>query len=252
MGAKLYNIAKMSTATTGTGTITLGSASTGYLDFATAGVSNGDVITYVLEDGSAREIGRGTYTSSGTTLSRDTVLKSTNAGAKITLSGSAVVFITAAAEDITNAVVQMVNSQTTANTTTSTIIPHDNTIPQNTEGAQVLSLAITPTNSSNNLYIDVTIMVASSVTNEVIQYALFQDSTANAIAASAQRPAAANSLHTITFRYVMTAGTTSSTTFKVRFGPSVGTTTLTLNGESGAAVYGSVVNSSITISEIRV
>jgi hypothetical protein len=97
--AKLYNLARMSTATTGTGTITLGSAVTGWLSFAGSGVSNGETITYAIVDGVNREIGRGVYTSSGTTLSR-TVLKSTNSNNPISLSGSATVFITAAAEDI--------------------------------------------------------------------------------------------------------------------------------------------------------
>lgn len=96
--AKLYNIARMTTATTGTGTITLGSAATGFLSFAGAGVANGETVTYGIEDGSAREIGRGVYTSSGTTLTR-TVLKSTNSDAAISLSGTAQVFITAAKED---------------------------------------------------------------------------------------------------------------------------------------------------------
>lgn len=96
--AKLYNLARMSTATTGTGTITLGSAASGYISFATAGVQDGDSITYAIEDGANREIGRGTYTASGTTLTRS-VLKSTNAGSAINLSGSAQVFITNAAED---------------------------------------------------------------------------------------------------------------------------------------------------------
>lgn len=96
--AKLYNLARMTTATTGTGTITLGSAATGFISFATAGVSDGESITYAIEDGNNREIGRGTYTASGTTLTRS-VLKSTNAGSAINLSGSAQVFITDAAED---------------------------------------------------------------------------------------------------------------------------------------------------------
>lgn len=96
--AKLYNLARMTTATTGTGTITLGSAATGFISFATAGVSDGESITYAIEDGNNREIGRGTYTAAGTTLTRS-VLKSTNAGSAISLSGSAQVFITDAAED---------------------------------------------------------------------------------------------------------------------------------------------------------
>lgn len=96
--AKLYNLARMTTATTGTGTITLGSAATGFLSFAGAGVQDAEVVTYAIEDGSDREIGRGTYTSSGTTLTR-TVLKSTNSDNAIDLSGTAEVFICDSAED---------------------------------------------------------------------------------------------------------------------------------------------------------
>ena len=100
--AKLYNLARMTTATTGTGTITLGSAVASYVTFALAGVQNGDTVTYAIVDGSNREVGRGVYTSVGTTLTRATILESTNANAAINLSGSAEVFITAAAEDIAN------------------------------------------------------------------------------------------------------------------------------------------------------
>jgi hypothetical protein len=89
----------MSTATTGTGTITLGSAVAGYLSFASAGAANGDTLTYAIKDGTNSEIGRGVYTSSGTTLTRGTILKSTNSGSAINLSGTAEVFITASAED---------------------------------------------------------------------------------------------------------------------------------------------------------
>jgi hypothetical protein len=96
--AKLYNLARMSTGTTGTGTITLGSAVTGFLSFAAAGVGDGETVTYAIQDGSNSEIGRGVYTASGTTLTRS-VLKSTNSGAAINLSGTGQVFITASAED---------------------------------------------------------------------------------------------------------------------------------------------------------
>jgi len=98
---KLVNRAKMSTATTGTGNIALGSAESGYQSFADAGVADGETVRYVIEDGTAWEIGTGTYTASGTTLSR-TVTESNNADAAINLSGSAVVFATAAAADVMN------------------------------------------------------------------------------------------------------------------------------------------------------
>lgn len=100
---KLVNRAKMTTATTGTGTITLGSASDGYQTFAAAGVSDGDTVRYTIEDGNAFEIGSGVYTASGTTLSR-TVSESSNSNNALNLSGNAVVFVTAASEDFGNTV----------------------------------------------------------------------------------------------------------------------------------------------------
>jgi hypothetical protein len=89
----------MTTATTGTGTITLGSAVTNYQTFAAAGVTNGNTVSYVIEDGANWEVGTGVYTSSGTTLSR-TVIQSTSSGSPITLSGTAVVYVSALASDI--------------------------------------------------------------------------------------------------------------------------------------------------------
>jgi hypothetical protein len=111
---KLANRAKMSTATTGTGTITLGSAAAGFQSFADAGVVDGDAIRYVIEDGNNWEIGQGTYTASGTTLSR-TVLESSNSDTAISLSGSATVLITAAAEDVAQV---KIDTYTTAGSTT--------------------------------------------------------------------------------------------------------------------------------------
>tara|TARA_R110000782_G_scaffold113440_2_gene203479 strand:- start:953 stop:2995 length:2043 start_codon:yes stop_codon:yes gene_type:complete len=94
----LVNRAKVATATTGTGTITLGAAESGYQTFAAAGLVNTNVVHYVIEDGTAWEIGSGTYTASGTTLSR--VLEESSTGALLSLTGAAVVFVAATAADI--------------------------------------------------------------------------------------------------------------------------------------------------------
>ena len=96
--AKLYNLARMTTTTTGSDVITLGTAVAGRLDFETAGVSDGETISYGIVEGNNSEVGRGVYGGSGSTLTRS-VLNSTNSGSPIVLGGSAHVFILALAND---------------------------------------------------------------------------------------------------------------------------------------------------------
>jgi len=90
---------KVTTTTTGTGTLTLGAAAVGFQDFSVIG--DGNTTYYAIVDTTAGtwEVGIGVYTSSGTTLSRDTVLESSNAGALVDFAaGSKDVFVTYPAE----------------------------------------------------------------------------------------------------------------------------------------------------------
>ena len=115
---KLVNRAKMTTATTGTGTITLGSAVDGFQTFTAAGVANGDTVRYCIEDGtSSFELGSGVFTASGTTLTR-VVSESSNSNNAINLSGDAIVFITAIAADIQPTTFTTTVFTATANQTT--------------------------------------------------------------------------------------------------------------------------------------
>lgn len=103
--ANFFNRARMSTATTGTGTITLSSARTAYASFQEAGIANGDRVAYTIEDGNNFEVGRGIYSSSGNTLTRVQILLSKINGeaagtSPLSLSGNATVFLTATAEDL--------------------------------------------------------------------------------------------------------------------------------------------------------
>ena len=87
------------TTTTGTGTITLGGAATGFQSFSVIGDSNTTFYTIQLSNTNEWEVGIGTYTSSGTTLSRDTILESSNSGSAVNFSaGSKDVFVTYPAE----------------------------------------------------------------------------------------------------------------------------------------------------------
>jgi len=90
--------AKETTSTTGTGTITLGGAVAGFV--AIGGIGDGNSTYYTITEGNEFEVGIGTYTSSGNTLSRDQVFASSNAGNKITLAGSATIFITYPADKV--------------------------------------------------------------------------------------------------------------------------------------------------------
>ena len=95
---KLVNRAKVSALTTGTGTLTLGPAVDGFQSFAAAGVTNGDTVRYVIEDGDAWEIGVGIFNAGSQTLTRSPS-QSSSGGSTVSLGGSAVVYVTATAED---------------------------------------------------------------------------------------------------------------------------------------------------------
>lgn len=150
----------------------------------------------------------------------------------------------------TGAVQQQVSSLSSAVATGTTVIPYDDTIPQNTEGDQYLSLAITPKSTTNILVIEVVLMIASSVANN-FTIALFQDSTANALAAIGGNNYGTTAAGPVTLKHTMAAGTVSATTFKVRAGGSNAGTT-TVNGLSAGRKYGGVgAISSITITEYK-
>jgi hypothetical protein len=145
----LVNRAKMTTSTTGTGTITLGSAVEGYQTFAAAGVSDGDSVRYVIEDGTSNwEIGSGTYTASGTTLSR-TPSESSDGGSAITLSGDAIVFISAIASDIQPVTYVTTTFTATAAQTTFTVSYTAGLVEVFLNGAKLSGADFTATNGTS-------------------------------------------------------------------------------------------------------
>ncbi len=161
-------------------------------------------------------------------------------------------FQVAPVPSISGAIVQTVNTQTGAVATGAANTPlFDDSIPINTEGDPypALDASITPTNASNKLLIEVVFNFSVNLIAEVVLM-LFQDSTVNALAVGVgNRPSGANHGQ-IVLRYLMTAGTTSPTTFKIRAGNNAGT--ITLNGGGGTREFGGVMISSTNITEIAV
>lgn len=94
MALVLKDRVRDTTTTAGTGTVTLsGTAPTGFQNFSAIG--NGNTTYYTISGGNEWEVGIGTYSSTGPTLSRDTVLASSASGAKVTFSaGTKDVFVT--------------------------------------------------------------------------------------------------------------------------------------------------------------
>ena len=86
MAFVLADRVRETTTTTGTGTVTLAGAVTGFQTFAAIGNANITYYTIAGQGTSEWEVGIGTYTASGTTLSRDTVLASSNSGSLVNFS----------------------------------------------------------------------------------------------------------------------------------------------------------------------
>lgn len=200
----------------------------------------------ILAKGSGGIVIGGTATTAPMALTNGTNTVSFNTP---TLTGNRA--ITVPDTDVTNWVVQRVSTQTGAVATGTTVMPVDDTIPQNTEGDQYMTLSITPKLSTNILKIEAIAHASSSIGSTGISAALFQDTTANALSATVVSQSSAGQAIEVKLVHTMAAGTTSATTFKIRIG-SAGAATTTFNGISSARLFGGVLISSIVITEYAV
>lgn len=150
MALVLADRVKDTTTTTGQGTVTLsGTAPTGFQNFSVIG--NGNTTYYTIAGGSEWEVGIGTYTSSGTTLSRDTVLSSSAGGTtKVTFSaGTKDVFVTLPAEVVPNYVYTKTTFTATAGQTTFTVAYTVGYIDVYLNGVKLTTSEYTATNGTS-------------------------------------------------------------------------------------------------------
>lgn len=120
---------------------------------------------------------------------------------------------------------QIVYAQTGAQSSGTATIPYDNTIPQQTEGWEVMTCSITPQSSTSKLIVTAVLNCSSSFAgSSTVMMALFRDATVNAIGVSfAQAPLQYANVMLVA-QVSVTSGSTSSTTFKMRMGGNAGTT----------------------------
>lgn len=150
-------------------------------------------------------------------------------------------------EDLLGSVVQEVNVQTGDHTTTAAVIPQDDSIPQIGEGVELFNVTITPKSDNNILKFIVQAHMANTAGSPGT-IAVFQDATANALAASHHQLTTPGHVRALMFAFRMTAGTTSPTTFRLRFGGAGSTTSI--NG-AGSRLLGGVLMTSMTVTELR-
>jgi hypothetical protein len=155
---------KVSTTTTGTGTLTLSAAAAGFQSFSVIG--DGNTTYYTITDTITGdwEVGIGTYTASGTTLSRTTVLDSSNGGALVNLAaGNKDVFVVYPAE---KAVYQDVAGDVTVDgnitgqelTASNGLLIHASTVTQNVTVAAGYNVI-----SAGPIVLDATVVITDGV-----------------------------------------------------------------------------------------
>lgn len=145
--------------------------------------------------------------------------------------------------------VQVGRTNYTGVATGTTVVPADDSIPQNTEGDEYMSQALVPTSAVNLLRPEFSAQLTSSAAAVVMQASIFRGATANALATYASEVHNAGVPSTVVGGALVAAGSTASTTFKVRAGASAAGTT-TFNGSGGARRYGGAAGSFISVTEI--
>lgn len=223
------------------GAVTTAKVADGALSADTTGrakMANGFIATAKLADGALSADATGQAKMADGFLTADTAGRAKMASSYVDYTKVA-----------TGAVIQAANAIFSGVSTTTTPVPSDDTIPQITEGGEFMTLVFTPKASNSLLRIDVVVNMASTVATGLVG-ALYQDSTANALAVGWNFSATISTPCQVVITYWVSAGSTSARTYRVRGGATTAAT-VTFNGAAGARYFGGAMASSITVTEIK-
>lgn len=163
------------------------------------------------------------------------------AGTGITISAGQ---ISASATAAAGSVINSTYAEYTTWASLTTALPFDDTIPQISEGTQILSAAITPSSTSNKVRIRVQAAGGGAAATNLVA-AVFRGATANAICSAVSVSAAASFINPIVLEFDDSPATTSATTYTVRVAPCY------LNGNQSTRYMGGTSRATIVLEEIK-
>lgn len=136
----------------------------------------------------------------------------------------------------------------TTYTSTTANMPFDNTLPQNTEGTELMTLAVTPDDAANIIEVEFFSSVVDTSSNIIGRFALFKDLDADAILAGGTKTGGGGGASSFYMKHKEVAGSTSERTYKIRMGGD-GTDSVNVNGQAGGAVLGGAAQTILKITE---
>lgn len=145
----------------------------------------------------------------------------------------------------------MLFTETTTSDSTTTTVPYDNTIPQNTEGKEftALNTAFTPKYANSKIEIEVFIPMIDTNANNIWIGFLCQSGVANALAVATHTAAGVNSPCMFYLKTVVDAANITARTYSLRFGPQAGTAYLN-RPQAAAAQFGGAAKAYMKVTEI--
>lgn len=155
---------------------------------------------------------------------------------------------------ITNVFLKFVSSMTTADFTITPALPYDDTIPQISEGGQVLVATMTPTSASSIIKIEgvINVVECTNSGNSAATVCIFKDSDANALACFFGMDTNGIGLYggQVAYNFITNATNTTTRNYSVRVGYEAASSLCINRGLSNGRKYGGVLTSTLFLSEI--